>query len=86
MTPNNISEKAYTVSHSLDLRGVRCPMSFVRTKVLLDTLERESVLEVLLDAGESAESVGSSVQAEGHVVIAHRMIDETHARLVIQKL
>jgi TusA-related sulfurtransferase len=86
MPSNNISERAYTVSHSLDLRGVRCPMSFVRTKLLLDTLECNSVLEVLLDVGESAESVSSSVEAEGHGVIANQIMDEGHARLVVRKL
>jgi TusA-related sulfurtransferase len=61
-------------------------MSFVRTKLLLDALESSSILEVLLDAGESMESVNSSVQAEGHTVIANEMIDESGARLVVQKL
>jgi TusA-related sulfurtransferase len=86
MAYDNISERAYTVSHSLDLRGVRCPMSFVKTKLFLDTLERDNVLEVLLDAGESAQSVSSSVEAEGHVVVANQIMDEGHARLVVRKL
>jgi TusA-related sulfurtransferase len=61
-------------------------MSFVKTKLLLDTLEDNSVLEVLLDPGESAQSVSSSVQAEGHMLVANQMMSEGHARLVVRKV
>lgn len=55
-------------SYELDLKGVACPMNFVKTRLFLDKIESGSVLKVCLDAGEPVESVSSSVQAEGHEV------------------
>jgi sulfite reductase (ferredoxin) len=55
--------------HKLDLRGVACPMNFVKTKLFLDKIPGEDVLTVLLDEGEPVESVCSSVAAEGHHVL-----------------
>ncbi len=54
--------------YELDLRGVACPMNFVKTKLFLDKIEVGSLVEVLLDPGEPVESVVSSIGAEGHVI------------------
>ncbi|HEY9717813.1 MAG TPA: sulfurtransferase TusA family protein [Trichormus sp.] len=54
--------------HELDLRGVACPMNFVKTRLFLDKIAGGDLLVVLLDAGEPVESVTSSVQSEGHAV------------------
>lgn len=58
----------YAMNHLLDLRGVICPLNFVKTKLLLDKVVSGTVVEVILDAGEPVESVSSSVSAEGHMV------------------
>lgn len=52
--------------HYLDLRGIACPMNFVKTRLYLDTLAKGDILAVSLDAGEPIESVYASVLAEGH--------------------
>jgi sulfite reductase (ferredoxin) len=54
--------------HELDLRGVACPMNFVKTRLFLDKIAGGDLLVVLLDAGEPVESVTSSVQSEGHAI------------------
>jgi len=53
---------------SIDLRGVPCPLSFVRAKLHLEKLETGQLLEVLLDAGEPIEQVPNSLVADGHQV------------------
>ncbi|MBN9395496.1 MAG: sulfurtransferase TusA family protein [Candidatus Melainabacteria bacterium] len=53
---------------SLDLRGVACPMNFVKTRLKLDKMPAGSLLEVVLDAGEPVESVTESIKSEGHVI------------------
>ena len=70
--------------HNLDLRGVACPMNFVKTRLKLDKLEDGELLEVLLDLGEPYESVSESVLAEGHVIESSR-VEEGFASLVIRK-
>ncbi len=54
---------------SRDLRGVACPMNFVKTKLELSRMEAGRVLEVLLDDGEPVENVPRSARAEGHEVV-----------------
>lgn len=69
----------------LDLRGVACPMNFVKTKLQLDKMQAGEVLSVLLDAGEPYESVSSSVQAEGHVVEDASQQPSGHFKLLVRK-
>lgn len=53
----------------LDLRGVGCPLTFVRTRIALDHLPLGEALEVLLDEGEPAESVPRSCREDGDEVL-----------------
>ncbi len=52
-----------------DLRGVACPLNFVKTKLALDSMETGEILEILLDDGEPIDNVPGSVEAEGHTVV-----------------
>ena len=54
----------------LDLRDQACPLTWVKTKVALDRLEVGDRLEVLLAAGEPAESVPRTAEEEGHRLLA----------------
>ncbi len=56
--------------HNLDLRGVACPMNFVKTKLYLDKLASGEVVKVLLDPGEPVESVTTSIEEEGHELMS----------------
>ncbi len=51
-----------------DLRGVKCPMNFVKTKMVLSTKKSGEVLDVLLDNGSPVENVPNSVKNEGHKI------------------
>ena len=74
------------MSHLLDLRGVSCPMNFVKTKLLLDKLDKGSVVEVILDQGEPTESVYASMTAEGHVVQEPKARADGGFSLIIEKV
>lgn len=50
----------------LDLRGTPCPINFVRTKLRLEQMPSNSLLEVWLDAGEPIEQVPDSLKMEGY--------------------
>lgn len=52
----------------LDLRGVPCPLNWVRTRLALESLEPGAELAVRLDPGEPLESVPPSAGEEGHEV------------------
>jgi len=58
------------VSAELDLSGVLCPMTWVRTRLALEDLAPGERLEVRLDPGEPLESVPRSAREDGHEVSA----------------
>jgi tRNA 2-thiouridine synthesizing protein A len=56
----------------LDLRGIACPLTFVKTRMALDRLAPGEPLEVLLDVGEPAESVPPACVEDGDLVLELR--------------
>ncbi len=68
----------------LDLRGVKCPMNFVKTRLKLDKMAVGEKLAVLLDEGEPVESVSASVQSEGHAIESSDR-QESYYRVVIRR-
>ncbi|MBI5561256.1 MAG: sulfurtransferase TusA family protein [Deltaproteobacteria bacterium] len=69
---------------SLDLRGVVCPINFVKAKLKLDMMETGEVLELVLDSGEPIQNVPKSIKEEGHKILDVKK-EEGHFRLKIQK-
>ncbi|MDM7995041.1 MAG: sulfurtransferase TusA family protein [Acidobacteriota bacterium] len=52
-----------------DLRGVACPMNFVKAKIVLESMQAGQHLAVLLDDGAPIENVPRSIQGEGHGIL-----------------
>jgi sulfite reductase (ferredoxin) len=71
--------------HLLDLRGVACPMNFVKTRLYLDKVPDGTVVKVLLDPGEPVESVTTSIGQEGHDVMESQAQAGGHYCVVIRK-
>lgn len=74
-----------TEQYFLDLRGVACPMNFVKTKLLIDKMPPGETLQVLLDDGEPVESVSESIQAEGHSLLQSERQPAGHYCVLIRK-
>jgi sulfite reductase (ferredoxin) len=55
--------------HVADLRGVACPLNFVKAKTALEKLPVGEVLEVLLDEGEPIRNVPGSFCDQGQDVV-----------------
>lgn len=68
----------------LDLRGIPCPINFVRTKLKLDQMQPNEELRVLLDDGEPIESVSKSIVEEGHRIVAQTQNIDGHWLLVVR--
>lgn len=73
------------IDRSLDLRGVSCPLNFVKTKLTLEGMGTGLILEVLLDDGEPITNVTASVKEEGHQILKVEKIS-AHWKLVIKKV
>jgi len=53
-------------SGELDLRGVRCPLSWAKTKVRLETLGRGGELTVRIDDPKGARDIPRAAESEGY--------------------
>jgi TusA-related sulfurtransferase len=56
------------VDRALDITGLRCPMTWVRTKLELERMAPGEALEVLCAPGEALENVPRSAREAGHAV------------------
>lgn len=54
----------------LDITGDSCPMTFVRTKVKLETMSPGALLCVRLNGGEPLVNVPRAVLDHGHGIVA----------------
>ncbi|MBO7442664.1 MAG: sulfurtransferase TusA family protein [Paludibacteraceae bacterium] len=79
------SEAGFVVTRTKDLRGVLCPMNFVRTKLELSQLQSGDVLEILLDDGKPIENVPGSVRLEGHTVLSEKQLPDGYWQVIIKK-
>lgn len=57
------------IDETIDLRGVKCPMNFVKIKLKLEEMETGRNLEALVDIGEPMRSVPRAIKEEGHRII-----------------
>jgi dissimilatory sulfite reductase (desulfoviridin) alpha/beta subunit/TusA-related sulfurtransferase len=53
----------------LDLRGVGCPLNFVKAKLAMEKLTSGETIEIYLDDGEPIVNVSRSLKDEGHQVL-----------------
>jgi TusA-related sulfurtransferase len=61
-------EQGYDVF--LDITSDVCPLTFVKTKLLIERMESGQVAEVRLNAGEPLSNVPRSVREHGHHVLS----------------
>ncbi len=68
----------------LDLRGIRCPLSWAKAKVHIEELPAGAAIELILDDPKGARDIPRAAEAEGYAVTEV----EQHAsewRIVIHK-
>ena len=56
-------------NQSIDITREICPMTFVKTKLKLETMDQGQILEVTLREGEPLANLPKSVEQEGHRVL-----------------
>lgn len=57
------------VTQSYDLRGTPCPINYVKSKLKLEELHEEEILEIYLDDGEPIQSVPKSLANDGQEIV-----------------
>ena len=56
-------------AETLDLRGIRCPLSWAKAKVRLEAMARGTELDLLLDDPQGAADIPRAAEASGHQVV-----------------
>ncbi len=73
------------IAATIDITREVCPMTYVRTKLKLETLGPGEVLEVLLRGSEPLKNVPRSARDEGHEVLALEPLENGVHRLLVRK-
>ena len=74
----------YKIDNQIDITKEICPMTFVKTKLKLETMAMGEVLEVTLREGEPLINVPKSVEQDGHKILDLRQEGDIY-KLVIER-
>jgi len=74
----------YKIDSEIDITKEICPMTFVKTKLKLETMSRGEVLEVTLREGEPLLNVPKSVEQDGHKILDLRQEGGVY-KLIIER-
>ena len=69
----------------LDITREHCPMTFVKTKLALEKLNKGDLLEVTLKEGEPLENVPRTTAEQGNKVLEIKKIESDVHLIVIKK-
>lgn len=69
----------------LDLRGVRCPLNYIKTRIALEALADGQALEVIVDEGDAVRGIPAGLGDEGHEILVTEPADPGRHRIVIRK-
>lgn len=73
------------INNTLNLRGVICPLNFVKAKLKLEEMRDGQLLEIIIDDGEPMQNVPRSIKEEGHGIVKVEKLPDASYRLLIQK-
>ncbi len=69
----------------LNLRGVACPINFVKAKLRLEMMDVGDRLALILDDGEPVQNVPASLRNEGQTIESSEDLGDGHWRVVVRK-
>ena len=70
---------------TINIKGLVCPYTFVKSKIAIEGMEVGQVLEIILDYPEAAKSIPKSMEDHGQRVLDVRKINDTDWVLFIRK-
>ncbi len=73
------------IDKKINIKGLVCPYTFVKSKLAVENMEVGEVLEILLDYEEAARSVPKSMEELGQKVLKVEKINDTDWVLLIRK-
>ncbi len=74
-----------SADHHLDITAETCPMTFVRTRLALDRMDRGQTLLVRLRGEEPRRNIPRTATEQGHAVLAEQDLPDGTALLLLRK-
>jgi len=74
------------ITRELDLKGEVCPFTFVKSKLILEQMNKGEILKIILDYKPSVDNVPKSMKEEGQEVIAVNQIDNNLWEVIVRKV
>ena len=85
MEGNGTCQETTSIDHHLDITEYVCPMTFVRTKLLMERMKPGEVAESLLSGGDPLENVPRAIWEHGYEVISLEAENDNIYKLIIKK-
>ncbi len=70
---------------AIDLKGEVCPYTFVKSKLALEEMGLDQILEVVVDHEPAVENVPRSLKNEGQKILAVDKINDTDWKILVKK-
>ena len=74
-----------TPDKSINIKGLVCPYTFVKSKLAIESMEVGQILEILLDSEEASRNIPKSMEDHGQKVLKVEKINDTDWILQIKK-
>jgi TusA-related sulfurtransferase len=74
----SIQPKPIQADRDIDITGEVCPMTFVRTKLMLERMKSGEVLRVRLVGEEPLKNVPRAARDEGHTILGIEASGDVH--------
>ncbi len=73
------------IDKKLNIKGVVCPYTLVKSKLAMEELEVGQILEIVLDYPEAADSIPKAMLNYGHTVLKVEKINSTDWVIQVKK-
>lgn len=70
---------------SINIKGLVCPYTFVKSKLAIEEMDVGQVLEIILDYPEASRSIPKSMEDHGHRVLKVEKINDTDWIILVRK-
>ncbi|MDD5449827.1 MAG: sulfurtransferase TusA family protein [Candidatus Omnitrophica bacterium] len=57
------------INKKLDLKGVSCPLNYVKAKLFMEGLDAGEIAQITLDDGEPIKNVPASLRDDGYEIL-----------------
>jgi TusA-related sulfurtransferase len=68
----------------IDLRGVCCPINFVKAKLALELIAADEIVEFVIDEGEAVRNLPIALKEEGHKLLTLKESDGFYTLTVMK--